>query len=285
MFMAFVAAKCTQCGGSLQVDDSKDAGICPFCGTAFVTEKVIKNYNFNITNNIDTVIVQNNEKAGLKERCQAYLEVQNYYELYNFAYKAIGEYPNELFFYACCLFSVIKSNPKKIKCIAYINLESLYKKALPLAGKASEWERSVLNDVEKYLTDMSLMIEYDSLASYYQQKYHINYEKARKKEKLKNINSELKQAFISVRSIFLFWIPLIVFIGLAVVSIVFSDYELSGDVGSSPLFYVMVAIIVYSVIAFLGNIYVLYTSIRDGLNAYGPVVETLSDFLNNRVKY
>ena len=67
--MAFVAAKCTQCGGSLQVDDSKDAGICPYCGTAFVTEKVIKNYNFHITNNIDTLIVQNSEKAEIKSHC------------------------------------------------------------------------------------------------------------------------------------------------------------------------------------------------------------------------
>lgn len=68
--MAFVAAKCTQCGGSLQVDNSKDAGICPFCGTAFVTEKVIKNYNIHITNKIDTVVVQNSEKGRMKERCK-----------------------------------------------------------------------------------------------------------------------------------------------------------------------------------------------------------------------
>ena len=48
--MAFVAAKCTQCGASIQVDETKEAGICQYCGTAFVTEKAINNYN--ITNNI-----------------------------------------------------------------------------------------------------------------------------------------------------------------------------------------------------------------------------------------
>jgi len=54
-----VPAVCTQCGGKILVDDSHDAGICEYCGTPFVTEKVINNYNnsFNIksaTININT---------------------------------------------------------------------------------------------------------------------------------------------------------------------------------------------------------------------------------------
>ena len=49
--MPLVPAKCTQCGANITVDDSKDAAICEFCGTAFITEKVINNYQANITNN------------------------------------------------------------------------------------------------------------------------------------------------------------------------------------------------------------------------------------------
>ncbi len=49
--MALVLAKCTQCGGNIEVDNTQDAGICKFCGTPFVTEKVINNYNTYITNN------------------------------------------------------------------------------------------------------------------------------------------------------------------------------------------------------------------------------------------
>ena len=49
--MGFVAAKCTQCGANIEVDDTKEAGICKYCGTAFVTEKVINNYNTYVTNN------------------------------------------------------------------------------------------------------------------------------------------------------------------------------------------------------------------------------------------
>lgn len=48
--MAFVPAICTQCGASIEVDDTNEAGVCKYCGTAFITEKVINNYR--ITNNI-----------------------------------------------------------------------------------------------------------------------------------------------------------------------------------------------------------------------------------------
>ena len=51
--MALVPAKCTQCGGNIEVDDTHEAGICQHCGTPFITEKAIINYTTNITNNND----------------------------------------------------------------------------------------------------------------------------------------------------------------------------------------------------------------------------------------
>lgn len=55
--MAFVPARCTQCGAPITVDDTKEAGICEFCGTPFVTEKVI--HNTYVTNNVTHNITQN----------------------------------------------------------------------------------------------------------------------------------------------------------------------------------------------------------------------------------
>ncbi|MCI8528255.1 MAG: hypothetical protein HFH82_03730 [Lachnospiraceae bacterium] len=52
--MALVAAKCTQCGANIEIDDTKEAGICKYCGTAFITEKAINNYNINNTVNIQS---------------------------------------------------------------------------------------------------------------------------------------------------------------------------------------------------------------------------------------
>ena len=46
--MPLVNAKCTNCGGSLQVNSEEDAMVCPYCGSAFVVEKAIHNYNINV---------------------------------------------------------------------------------------------------------------------------------------------------------------------------------------------------------------------------------------------
>lgn len=178
----------------------------------------------------------------------------------------------------------MRLNPKKISYDVFLNFEALFGRAMSFVDKATNWEDSVLNEAEDYHTNNALLIEYESLTSYYQRKYRVNCEKVNKMRKRKEITAELKCAFTSVRSIFLFWIPLIVIVGLIVVTIKFGDYELSDDIGSSPLFYIAIAVIIYSVFAFIATFYLLYISIRDGLHAKSSVVETLSDFLNNRVK-
>jgi len=53
--MPFVEAKCTNCGAVLPVDSARDAWVCGYCGTPFVVEKAIQ--QFNITNNISTPMV------------------------------------------------------------------------------------------------------------------------------------------------------------------------------------------------------------------------------------
>ena len=61
--MPLVPAICTQCGANIEVDNTHEAGICKFCGTAFITERVINTYN--ITNNITASVVNiyNESKA------------------------------------------------------------------------------------------------------------------------------------------------------------------------------------------------------------------------------
>lgn len=46
--MALVPAKCTNCGGALDVDPNQEAAVCKYCGTPFIVEKAINNYNINI---------------------------------------------------------------------------------------------------------------------------------------------------------------------------------------------------------------------------------------------
>lgn len=53
--MPFVPAKCTNCGGHLTVDESKEAGICPHCQQPYIMEKAINYYNTTNVTNIDTI--------------------------------------------------------------------------------------------------------------------------------------------------------------------------------------------------------------------------------------
>lgn len=62
--MAMVAAKCTECGATISVDESREAGICPYCKTAFVTEKVIHEY---VTNNVTNIGKVNIGKLNIQK--------------------------------------------------------------------------------------------------------------------------------------------------------------------------------------------------------------------------
>ena len=67
-------AICTQCGAQIEVDETKEAGICKNCGTAFITEKAINNYItqnttvnntvHNVTENVTKIILGDEKDEG-----------------------------------------------------------------------------------------------------------------------------------------------------------------------------------------------------------------------------
>ena len=57
VIMPLVNAKCTNCGANLKIDSAKDAAICEFCGSAYIVEKAINNYNITNNNNINEYVV------------------------------------------------------------------------------------------------------------------------------------------------------------------------------------------------------------------------------------
>lgn len=68
--MSIVAAKCTQCGANIQVDSAKEAGICPNCGTAYIVEKAINNFNYNINN--ANITINHNIDKSVRISCPVY---------------------------------------------------------------------------------------------------------------------------------------------------------------------------------------------------------------------
>ena len=73
-------AQCPNCGGNLEVDNSKDAAICPFCKTPYIVEKAINQYNLNAnTVNLNgNVNISLNDKERELENIDAWLKFEEY---------------------------------------------------------------------------------------------------------------------------------------------------------------------------------------------------------------
>ncbi len=49
--MELIQAKCTNCGANIEIDPNTECGICPYCNTAYITQKAIVNYKTTVINN------------------------------------------------------------------------------------------------------------------------------------------------------------------------------------------------------------------------------------------
>ena len=80
--MGLIAAKCTECGANIEVDETKEAGICEYCGTAFITEKAINHYKTYITNHNNfagaTINIAGADTDDLLELAKKELLLHNY---------------------------------------------------------------------------------------------------------------------------------------------------------------------------------------------------------------
>ena len=79
--MPLVNAKCTNCGANLSIDSVKDAAICQHCGSAFIVENAINNYNIASVNisaggDADNLLLRATEfyEQGGTQRANQYIE-------------------------------------------------------------------------------------------------------------------------------------------------------------------------------------------------------------------
>lgn len=93
--MPLVAAKCTQCGAELQVDSSHEAAVCQHCGTPFIVEKAINNYNTYVTQNFAgaNVTIQGANIDSYIERAFMFLEEKKWESAYQYAEKSLDIEP------------------------------------------------------------------------------------------------------------------------------------------------------------------------------------------------
>lgn len=89
--MALVKAQCTNCGGTLEVDQSKDAAICPFCNTPYVVEKAINLYKTENHNHIVNNITYNGKGLIPEEKLKNALILAQQND-FNASRKLLNEY-------------------------------------------------------------------------------------------------------------------------------------------------------------------------------------------------
>lgn len=175
--MALIPAKCTQCGANIEVDVSQEAGICKYCGTAFITEKAINNYNTYITNNNNfagaNINVVGGDVTNLLELAKNALEINNEDDILRYCEKAleINVKSAEAWF--------IKMQGEKIRAIkaptTMENAKSI--EAIFVAGNNSiKYEtdneknartkavhKFYMESVKAFLSSMKVSVEYDDI--------------------------------------------------------------------------------------------------------------------------
>ena len=77
--MSLIDLKCTNCGGVLKGDPNQDAMICPHCGSAFIVQNAINNYNntYNVVNNINANVVNVKSQDATTIIKRAFIVLEN----------------------------------------------------------------------------------------------------------------------------------------------------------------------------------------------------------------
>jgi DNA-directed RNA polymerase subunit RPC12/RpoP len=81
--MSFVAAKCPQCGGDLQLDPEKETGFCMHCGSKIIVQEAIRIVRVDNSHMVDTWM-----KMG-----KSALEARNFNEAYGYFTKVVEILP------------------------------------------------------------------------------------------------------------------------------------------------------------------------------------------------
>ncbi len=66
--MKLVKAKCPNCGGELDVNAEAECAVCKFCGSTFIVEKAINNYNTNVSSNVTNINAEKVVVNGYDEK-------------------------------------------------------------------------------------------------------------------------------------------------------------------------------------------------------------------------
>ena len=155
--MAMVAAKCSECGASIEVNDSRREGYCPFCGTKYVTQDIIQNTinNNYVTNNIDTAVIQGGDTIdALYERFEAYIKLGDM----SSSAKVVGEmrekFPQKALTWYCAALGEIEQSAEECKCARKQIDDSVTHAFLPSAQQFPQYVFRDKDSLRQYIDEV-----------------------------------------------------------------------------------------------------------------------------------
>ena len=153
--MPIVPAICTQCGAQLDVDDSKEAAVCPYCNTAFIVEKAINNYHNTYVTNIGSIHANNVYFSGdqkLEEHLRsgvAFLRLTNYKSAKEVFQKVTEDYPYDYRGWYGLIRTITKEFTEQ--CISRGDMQEIQDLLKKIEVVASEEQKNkVFNRVNQY---------------------------------------------------------------------------------------------------------------------------------------
>jgi len=159
--MGFVAAKCTQCNANIEIDDSKEAGICKYCNTAFITEKAINNYTtnhiYNQTFQADVINVHQETVEQLLQKAETYIKLGKNSEAVSAYKKTCDSFPDDYRAYLGLLklhtnnYTRCPANPDR----AFVGGIHEYAKCVSILCKDNQIKTSTIAEVENYIKKLS----------------------------------------------------------------------------------------------------------------------------------
>ena len=90
--MQLVKAKCSECGAVLEIDKDKEAAICSHCGSAFIVEKAINNYNTTVNIASATFNYASKEET-LSKSLMFYSQAKEYKKMFDESLTMIKNFP------------------------------------------------------------------------------------------------------------------------------------------------------------------------------------------------
>jgi len=95
--MGLIKGTCSNCNGQIEFDENLKKGFCLHCGTPFIKEDVVHNYNTTQNIRVENAVIQSGPtEQSLVDRAREYFDKGDYVTSIEYAHKALDINPGNV---------------------------------------------------------------------------------------------------------------------------------------------------------------------------------------------